>query len=210
MQLVVHCTEALKEELVSNGMQEGVQPVWAFEKVDLLNYRDADVILDLLFENEQNNMELLQQLKGLKIISSVSHTLRETDDSFVRINGWPTFLKAQVVEASAGHEDLKKLAEMVFVRFNKTLEWLPDEPGFVAPLVVSMIINEAHFAVAEGVSTPAEIDTAMKLGTAYPYGPFEWGEKIGLKNITGLLNKLSALENRYAPAPLLQQRAAAT
>ncbi len=45
---------------------------------------------------------------------------------------------------------------------------------------MAMIINEAWHALAEEVSTKNEIDTAMKLGTNYPYGPFEWAEKIGL------------------------------
>jgi 3-hydroxybutyryl-CoA dehydrogenase len=208
MQLVVHCNEALKEELASKGLQQGVEVAWAFEKVALLRYKEADAVIDLLFENDQSHIELLQQFDGLKIINSVSHTLGETDTSFVRINGWATFLKAQVIEASAVHEDLKKLAESVFALFNKSLEWLPDVPGFVVPRVVSLIINEAHFALAEGVSTPADIDTAMKLGTAYPYGPFEWSEKIGLQNIVHLLLKLRIQNSRYAPAPLLLQRAA--
>lgn len=208
MQLVVRCNEALKDELANNGMQEGVQPIWVFEKVDLLNYKTADAVLDLLFENEPDNLEILQQLNSLKIINSVNHTLQETDGSFVRINGWPTFLKAHIVEASALHEDLKKLAETAFSYFNKTLAWLPDEPGFVVPRVISMIVNEAHFALAEGVSTPEEIDTAMKLGTAYPYGPFEWSEKIGLQNIAALLSTLRVQQPRYTPAPLLLQRAA--
>ena len=210
MQLVVRCNEAQKDELLSNGLHEGLQPAWVFEKVDLLNYKNADAAIDLLFENSPDNLEILRQLNGLTIINSVVHTLVKTDASFVRINGWPTFLKAHAIEASAGHGDLKKLAEAVFSGFGKTVEWLPDEPGFVAPRVVSMVINEAHFALAGGVSTEADIDLAMKLGTAYPYGPFEWSEKIGLKNIAALLQKLSIEQPRYAPAPLLLQRAAAT
>lgn len=205
MQIVVHCNEAQKEEFSSNGVLPGVDVIWAFEKVDFLNYKAADAVLDLLFEKADLN--LLKQLSGLKIINSVVDTLHEIDESFVRINGWPTFLQAPVMEASCIHADLKKLAEKVFSSFNKTVEWLPDEPGFVVPRVVSMIINEAYFALAEGVSTKDEIDVAMKLGTAYPLGPFEWSEKIGAKNIAVLLQKLSKTPPRYAPAPLLLQRA---
>jgi 3-hydroxybutyryl-CoA dehydrogenase len=49
------------------------------------------------------------------------------------------------------------------------------------------------------------MDTAMKLGTAYPYGPFEWGNKIGLQNIVNLLKKLSKKQPRYTPCELLVQ-----
>jgi len=210
MQIVVRCNDMQRAELQSGGLQEGLNVVWVFEKVDLLKYKDADAVLDLLYENEPENIAMLQQVSGLKIINSVIHTLQETDRAFIRINGWPTFLKAHIIEASCIHEDLKKLAEALFIKFNKTVEWLPDEPGFVVPRVVSMIINEAYFAIAEGVSTRDEIDTAMKLGTAYPFGPFEWSEKIGLKPVAALLAALSKMQSRYAPAPLLAQQAALT
>ena len=102
----------------------------------------------------------------------------------------------------------KGLAEKVLSQFNKTPEWLDDISGFIAPRVISSIINEAYFALSEGVSTKEEIDTAMKLGTNYPYGPFEWSRKIGLKNIATLLTKLSAEEERYTPSKLLLEEAA--
>ena len=68
-----------------------------------------------------------------------------------------------------------------------------------------MIINEGYFAVEDNVSSKAEIDTAMKLGTNYPYGPFEWAELIGLNNILGLLQKLNLTDTRYQPSQLLMK-----
>ena len=73
-----------------------------------------------------------------------------------------------------------------------------------------MIINEAFFALQENVSSKEEIDTAMKLGTNYPFGPFEWAERIGLKNIFELLTGLSKTQSRYEPAALLKQQALAS
>ena len=67
-----------------------------------------------------------------------------------------------------------------------------------------MIINEAWFSLAENISTREEIDTAMKLGTNYPYGPFEWGDKIGLDRVSALLNELHKTDTRYSIAPGLQ------
>ena len=68
-----------------------------------------------------------------------------------------------------------------------------------------MIINEAYYALEENVSTKQQIDIAMKLGTNYPYGPFEWGEKIGIEKIYLLLKKLSAQNKRYTISHSLEQ-----
>ncbi len=130
-----------------------------------------------------------------------------TDSSFVRFNGWPTFLKRSVFEASCQSEFTKKNAEEIIVGMNRKIEWTPDIPGFITARVLTTIINEAYFALQEEVSTKKEINTAMKLGTNYPFGPFEWSEKIGLKNIYDLLAELSKTNSRYEPAKLLKEEA---
>ena len=89
----------------------------------------------------------------------------------------------------------------------KTIEWTPDIPGFISARILSAIINEAYFTLEEGVSSKEEIDMAMKLGTNYPSGPFEWGKKIGLNNILSLLNKMAEINSRYKPAALLEEEA---
>jgi 3-hydroxybutyryl-CoA dehydrogenase len=150
---------------------------------------------------------VLKKFKGVVIINSTVHTLQETDPSFVRINAWPGFLNGKFIEGSVVNEETKSLVARVFEQFNKSIEWLPDEPGFVTARVISMIINEAYFALEEGVSGKEEIDTAMKLGTAYPFGPFEWASKIGIARIVALLNRLSKNEQKYLPAPLLVEEA---
>ena len=86
---------------------------------------------------------------------------------------------------------------------------VPDEPGLVSARVLSMIINEAYFALDDQISTRENIDIAMKLGTGYPYGPFEWAALIGVRRIAALLEKLSAADKRYVPAALLKQEASA-
>ena len=91
----------------------------------------------------------------------------------------------------------------------KSLGWnvvfVKDTPGLVAARVISMIINEAFFAIEEEVSTKDEIDLAMKLGTNYSYGPFEWLNKIGIQNVYHLLEALSISDKRYAISPLLKK-----
>ena len=73
--------------------------------------------------------------------------------------------------------------------------------------MVATVINEAYFTLEEKVSSKEEIDIAMKLGTNYPYGPFEWSKKIGLKKIFDLLTLLAKTNARYEPSPLLKKEA---
>ena len=138
-------------------------------------------------------------------INSVANTLMElkAPAHIVRINGWSGFLSRAEWEISG------IITEQVIAVINflhKKITILPDEPGFISARILAMIINEAWFALGENVSTKKEIDIAMKLGTNYPLGPFEWGEKIGEKNIFDLLKKLSKTNKKYLPAPLLQQK----
>ena len=71
--------------------------------------------------------------------------------------------------------------------------------GFHYPRTISMIINEAFFALEENLATAQAIDLAMKNGVNYPLGPIEWGKKIGLNYIVDLLNELHEVteDSRY-------------
>ena len=204
MQIIVLADALQREELSTNIFNTDV--VWITREEGFAQYKDADAFIDLEFFNTPGRKAFLKQfLPKPVIINSVIDTLAETHLSFVRINAWNSFLNSELIEASANTDELKKTAQDIFGVFNKKLEWLPDVPGFITPRVISMIINEAFFALSENVTTIEEIDTAMKLGTAYPYGPFEWGNKIGLQNIVTLLKKLSKKQPRYIPCELLVQ-----
>ena len=130
-------------------------------------------------------------------INSVENNLTETSPSFIRINAWPTFLKRKICETAVANEEQRAHAIEVFDVLAWSYQFVPDTKGMVSARVVAMIINEAYYTLEAGVSTKAEIDIAMKLGTNYPYGPFEWAEKIGLKNIYRLLTELSKTDKRY-------------
>ncbi len=135
-------------------------------------------------------------------INSVIDTLQEKNQSnlVVRINGWNGFIQKNVWEiAGAMHTKHEEILNTL----NKKHEIVADQPGFVAPRVIAMIINEAYFAKSEAVSTEDEIDTAMKLGTNYPKGPFEWCREIGIQQVYKLLKKLSLQDKRYLPSSQL-------
>ena len=206
MQIVVLADANQKEELVNNN--PSLNAIWITDEHEFVHHKNADAFFDLTFENTDKRRSLLAQLlPKLVVINSVADTLKEIHLSFVRINGWKTFLSSSLIEAACYDEHAKLKAEEAFSLFNKKIEWLADEPGFITARVVSMIINEAFILLVEGVSTKEEINTAMKLGTAYPFGPFEWAEKIGLKNIILLLEKLSETQSRYKPSEFLLQEA---
>ncbi len=79
----------------------------------------------------------------------------------------------------------------------------------IAARILATIVNEAASAVAEGVASPHAIDTAMRLGTNYPSGPLEWGERIGLAHVAHTLDALHATvpDGRYRVVPLLRSLA---
>ena len=117
-----------------------------------------------------------------------------------KINAWPSFLQSNHWEIM-GAENASIPA--IFNALQKQFTFVQDAIGFVSTRVISMIINEAYFALQENISTKEAINIAMKLGTNYPYGPFEWADKIGVTNIYKLLDALSKTDLRYCPAPLL-------
>jgi len=201
MIIAVIADNLLKEELSAQGISGKVQVEWLDKPAFI---KDAVGYIDLLFEQNTSRIRDLQQLQpAVIIINNLIETLNNLPVGFVRLNGWPTFLKRHVAEASCNENNTRHQAETILSAFGKKIEWVPDIPGFISARVISMIINEAYFTLQEKVSTKAEIDTAMKLGTNYPYGPFEWSEKIGLKKIADLLTILARKNARYQPCELL-------
>jgi 3-hydroxybutyryl-CoA dehydrogenase len=206
MRVLVLANDEQKEELLTVPVNGPITIHWNDGSLTEKIPEGMDACLDLLFENNQARIKQLQQLNiPLVIIHSVIHTLEEVGDGFIRINGWNSFIKRQIVEGAGKSEELKKQAEELFANLGRTIEWTPDIPGFISARVIATIINEAFLTVEENVSVEKEIDTAMKLGTNYPYGPFEWGEKIGLGKVVSLLEVLEKEQIRYKPCPLLKK-----
>lgn len=205
MQVAVITNDALKEELLAHGIQDTVKVTWLAEPVQVPG---ADCYIDLLFYPDPLRIKVLTALPAtIILINDVSKYPGSLPGQFVRINGWHSFLKSPLVEAAVADPGMQSVTEKIFAGFNRSVEWTPDQPGFITARVVTMIINEAYFALGEKVSTRNDIDIAMKAGTNYPYGPFEWSQLIGLKNIHQLLVSLSERNSRYIPAPLLVKEA---
>ena len=203
MKVIILASEELKEEVLALPARDAVHVQWLNEPVSQLGA--ADACIDLLFENTKERVDWLSQLNvPVVVVNSVVTTLKEIPAAFIRMNGWKTFVKRNTWEAAG--ETGKKKVEELFLGLGRQTEWTPDIPGFISSRVIASVINEAFLALSEQISTEPEIDTAMKLGTNYPYGPFEWGQKIGLHNVFALLEALGKQQNRYIPSPLLKQR----
>ncbi len=168
-----------------------------------VNFSEAAALIII----SEVSIEDLKKIKIPVLLNAVSTTLTElnTGENIIRINGWPGFLKRPNWEVAGV---ITAVVKDIFAALNISFCKVADEPGFVSARTIAMIINEAYFALGENVSTKKEIDIAMKLGTNYPFGPFEWATIIGVKNIFKLLTKLSQTDKSYLPAPLLQTEAA--
>jgi 3-hydroxybutyryl-CoA dehydrogenase len=206
MQAAVLANSAQKEELTATGGSGLHEIVWVNSLEELLAQQQCSILADFLFEHtEERTAALLTRSDAVVIIHSVADTIQEIHPFFIRINAWPGFLQRTITEAAAGTAANKEIAEQLFLAWGRPVQWVDDKPGFIAARVIAMIINEAYLALGEKVSTKEAIDTAMKLGTNYPWGPFEWAEKIGVDTVYALLKKLSGTDNRYNPAAALLQ-----
>jgi 3-hydroxybutyryl-CoA dehydrogenase len=96
-------------------------------------------------------------------------------------------------------------AERFFATLGMVCERVGDAPGLVLGRIVAQLVNEACFAVGEGVGSAADVDAGMVLGLNHPRGPLEWGDEIGAEGVLVLLTALQEeyREERYRPAPAL-------
>lgn len=198
MQLVVKASPQQKEAFLAKGVADGI---WVdFVEKGGESKTGANAYFDLCFEEE--GAAFAHITNAPVFINAVIDTTSFLPANAVRINAWSGFLEANAVEIAAGEQQIETAGQLLN-RLGWKYQVAPDTPGMIAPRVIAMIINEAYFGWGEGLSSKKDIDTAMKLGTNYPFGPFEWAEKIGLEKIGALLQALSVLDSRYTPAPAL-------
>ena len=108
-------------------------------------------------------------------------------------------------------EGATALVEAFFQGQGLETERISDFSGLVARRVLFMLMNEATYALWEGVASREDIDLGMKLGTGYPAGPLEWADAVGLDRVHDGLRSLHEEygEDRYRPCPLLRKMVAA-
>ncbi len=153
------------------------------------------------------------------ISSSVTMTVSEQaallrhPQRLVGIGAIPSLLEGGLIEfafSSLTDEATLKGAGQFAKDLGKESAQVQDSIGLVLPRILCMLVNEAYFALTENVALPDDIDTAMKLGTNYPFGPVEWAERIGVRHVYAVVTALQRTlgEDRYRAAPMLQKAAA--
>ena len=96
-------------------------------------------------------------------------------------------------------EHVRQAAETFVRSLGRIPLWIGDSPGLILPRIVCMLINEASFAVMDGVADADTVDLAMRLGVNYPRGLVEWGRELGFSTVVSVLEHLHAEfgEERY-------------
>ncbi len=175
-----------------------------------------DIIFDLNFDDDESSFVNYLYNEGQVVIAcAVKKSLAEMVSGFEHMdckifgmNALPTFIDRPKLEMSM----IERADHMILEATMKTLgleyELVQDQVGMVTPRVVSMIINEAAFVLGEGTATVEAVDQAMKLGTNYPQGPFEWCDKIGVWNVVEVIEALHKTygDGKYKLAPALRRQ----
>jgi 3-hydroxybutyryl-CoA dehydrogenase len=117
---------------------------------------------------------------------------------------------AELTRLPATQSFASEAAERFFTSLGLHTEWVEDAPGLVLGRIVCQLVNEAAFAIGEGVGSAEDVDTGLMLGLSHPRGPVAWSEAIGLDHVLAVLDALweERREERYRAAPLLRRAAA--
>ncbi len=127
------------------------------------------------------------------------------------MNPVPIMSLVELVRGQATSDATMKTASELCAALGKTAVESADYPGFISNRILMPMLNEAMFAVMEGVGTPEAIDTVMKLGMNHPMGPLTLADFIGLDVCLAILNVLhdGIGDPKFRPCPLLRRMVAA-
>ncbi len=176
------------------------------------NLVDVDVVFD--FNPSRDDLPNYDQYKNPVFINSVFNSLSNLitpfdtgkHDLFFGFCGMPTFVNRTLLEVAIVSKGSEAHLQQICEQLKTDFVCVEDRVGFVTPRVICMIINEAYFTLQEGTASREDIDLAMKLGTNYPYGPFEWAKRIGINQVIKLLDAVyqDTHDERYQVCNLLR------
>jgi 3-hydroxybutyryl-CoA dehydrogenase len=131
----------------------------------------------------------------------------DPDGSSVGFHALPPVGMVELTRTAATSAVAEQRAEAFFQSLGRPTVWVQDAPGLVLGRIVAQLVNEAAFALGEGVGDVADIDAGMELGLNHPRGPLAWADLAGLDHIVMILDGLREEygEERYRVAPLLRR-----
>jgi 3-hydroxybutyryl-CoA dehydrogenase len=186
----------------------------------------ADLTIEAIVENEGVKKELFRKLDAIlppqAILASNTSSISITalaaatrrPDRFVGMHFMNPPPVMQLIEIIRGLQTSDATYQAVVdlaKRFGKVTVTSKDSPGFIVNRILIPLLNEACFALQEGLATPEDIDTAVKLGLNHPMGPLTLADFVGLDTCLYIAEVLHRElgEDKYRPAPLLRQYVAA-
>ncbi|BBB32040.1 3-hydroxybutyryl-CoA dehydrogenase [Thermotomaculum hydrothermale] len=187
---------------------------------DLNMLKDCDFVVEAITENFEIKKQLIQDLDNMlrdEVIiasntSSISITklaaLTKRPDRVIGMhfmNPVPVMKLVEIIRGAQTSDETFKTVKELTEKLNKVGVEVNDFPGFVSNRILMPMINEAIFALMEGVGTPEAIDEVMKLGMNHPMGPLTLADFIGLDVCLFIMNVLyeGFKDPKYRPCPLL-------
>lgn len=219
--------EASLSKLVEKGVTTAEEKAAAQGRLrfetQLESLAECDVVIEAIVEDAQAKHALFQTLDGLlkpqAILASntsslpISQLAAQTKRPSQVIgmhfmNPVPLMKLVEIIRGAQTSDETYQTIAALSEAVGKTSVLSHDYPGFISNRILMPMINEAIFALFEGVGSAQDIDTVMKLGMNHPMGPLQLADFIGLDTCLAILNVLydGFKDPKYRPCPLLVQK----